>query len=58
MSFARQARDPRQEARDTVRVQQRLVVRPSPHMSGESVAFVASVAAVKTDAEMRKAPAG
>ena len=50
--------DPRQEARDTVRVQQRLVVRPSPHMSGESVAFVASVAAVKTDAEMRKAPAG
>jgi len=44
-------RDPRREARNTVRGPRLLVVRGSEYMSGESVAFVASVAAENIDAE-------
>ena len=46
-----EAETPRQEARDAVRGPRLLVVRGSEYMSGESVAFLASVAAENIDAE-------
>ena len=57
----RQVRDRQQEARDTRRVPRFLVVHANPFHERHDrgiVASLASVAAVKTDAEMRKAPAG